>query len=937
MKKIKMKKTVFFILVCLSFFSWGQVKITGIIKDEANNPLYGASILEKGTQNGMYSDQNGQFTIMVSQKSSIVISFIGYETQEIEVNNKTNVVIILKESNVLDEVVLVGSRTASRSKTNTPLPIDILPAKNLTSTGQMRFDQALQYRVPSFNVVNVPVSDATSLLDPYEIRNLGPSRTLILINGKRKNLSALSYTYGLAARGETGADISAIPIDAIKRVEILRDGASAHYGSDAIAGVVNIILKDNPNEGSAITRFGVTSKGDGTIFGFSINNGENINKGKGFLNYTLDLSKTNLANRPGHVDALGEATDFKADPNIVEAFLTRRPDAGNINGTPKTIAAKFLINAGYHLNEKGKIYMNAAYIFKEANSYANYRTPYWRTLEQYPYLSNFFPAIGTPNNYDGYIPTFDGLLNDYNATVGFSSEKNRWNYDVSYTTGGNSQNYTIRNSHNGNSVFSHSTWVDANNNDLIDSGEITKGIELYRENSPIIFDVGGFRFNHNVGNIDISKVLSKKVSIAFGTEFRSENYEIVAGELASYDGGGSDSYAGSRPENSKKYNRYNWGGYLDFDYDISEKVLFSGTLRTETYSDFGNTFVWKMSSRYKFTDNLTVRGSLSTGFRAPTLHQIYSQKLQYLFVPSQGIQITGLLNNISPDAKILEIPKLTAEKSSNFTFGIGAKINKDFQITLDYYNIAIKDRVVLGSDISGTHFDNNAANIGTTELDNFLRLRNLRGISFFINALDTKTSGIDFVLNYKNIPLHNNAKLAFNLSGNYTLENKRDGDVKNPRLISDAGQSVVDTTVESALFTSRPVTKWVLGINYHIGKFNASFNNTYFGKSTFHQQGLDANLRTEFAPKILTDINFDYKLTNKVAFNFNVNNIFNIVPKWSFKAQNENGATLLNNPTQVKTQSNLITFNQRYSTTTYDGFHFSQLGTIFNISLRYQF
>lgn len=210
-----------------------------------------------------------------------------------------------EEVQKLEEVSVTGTRTALRSNTTTALPIDVLTAKELSTTGQVTFDKALQYRIPSFNTVNTPVNDATSLMDPYEIRNMGPSRTLILINGKRKNLSSLVYVQTSPGRGETGADISAIPSDAIERVEILRDGASAQYGSDAIAGVMNIILKKHTNGPSINLRSGATGKGDGESFGMSINNGSKVGD-KGFVNYTIDFSKTALANRPGTVDADGE-------------------------------------------------------------------------------------------------------------------------------------------------------------------------------------------------------------------------------------------------------------------------------------------------------------------------------------------------------------------------------------------------------------------------------------------------------------------------------------------------------------------------------------------------------------------------------------------------------------------------------------------------------
>ncbi|WP_371736671.1 TonB-dependent receptor domain-containing protein [Cellulophaga sp. HaHaR_3_176] len=965
-------------------------------------PLAGANVVVKGTTNGTTSDFDGNYTIEAASDATLVFSYIGFETIEKKIGGKSSINVILSEGNKLDEFIVVGSRTAPRSNTDSPLPVDVVGAKDLTSTGQASFDKALQYKIPSFNTVQTPVNDATSLLDPYEIRNMGPSRTLILINGKRKNLSSLLYTQTSPGRGETGADISAIPTDAIKRVEILRDGASAQYGSDAIAGVMNIILKNSANEGSATIRTGITSEGDGEMFGIAVNNGSSIGDDKGFVNYTIDLSKVNQSNRPGTVNAAGDAADFtSSNPNsygsylngsllggvdltgftvpqavaeftnnyvgsadyntrnaailasnaqglaTTEEFLGRRPDAGNINGSPETASAKFEINTGYELSENTNLYANAAYVYKKVNSFANYRTPYWKPLsEGSEYLADFFPGNNpnTVNGYDGYVPTFEGLLTDYNATIGFKTVKNDWNVDVSFTTGGNTQTYNVNNSHNANEVYSPSTWVDANSNGTLDDGELSQGSELYRSNSQRSFSPGGTSFSHNVGNIDISRILSDKISIGFGSEFRTETFEIIEGGLASYDGGGADSFAGNSPENSGKFNRYNFGGYFDIAYDVSDNFLLNGTIRTENYSDFGNAFVWKLSSRYKFLDDkVTLRGSVSTGFRAPTLHQIYTQKAQYSFVPGQGIQVGGLVNNVSSTANILGLPQLDAEESTNFTVGLGAKINKNFNVTVDYYNIAVKDRIVLSTEIGATATDAVGNSIGNTPLDQVLNNNNLSDISFFVNALDTKTSGIDFVANYKNIGLGDGI-LDFTLSGNYTIQNERDGAVKNPQLVEDAGQSVVNATQEALFFTSRPKTKWILGANYNINKFGFSFNNTYFGKTTFKQQGLDENLRTEFTPKIVSDLGVNFNATEKLTIALNINNLFNVLPEWGFKAENAAGQALIDDTsltyygiTPIQEQSNLITFNQRYSQMTYDGYHFSQLGTMLNLSVNYRF
>ena len=889
-----MKKFTLILFLLNVTFLFAQKEISGFVFDNAGTPLSGVNITEKGTTNSVSTDINGAYRINVNEAAILVFSYSGLSKQEHATTDPILNVFLSEEDSGQnhDEFIVTGTRAAPRSNTTTTLPIDILSSKELTSTGQATFDKALQYKIPSFNTVQTPVSDATSLLDPYEIRNMGPSRTLILINGKRKNLSSLLYVQTSPGRGETGVDISAIPIDAIERIEILRDGASAQYGSDAIAGVMNIILKTRTADGSATLRTGITSEGDGEILGVSLNNGSTVGE-KGFVNYTLDFSKVNLANRPGKVDAEGDFKDFGgvqigintlAD---IESFLAKNPDARNKNGSPETAAAKFMVNGGFNLSDETQLYYNAAYVYKKVNSFANYRTPYWRNLAGYPYLADFF-GDGTAASYKGYLPTFTGDLNDYNATLGYKSIKNGWNTDASITVGGNSQTYTVENSQNGSAI------KDSN------------GVNLYRENSPIFFKPGGTSFNHIVGNLDISKVVSDKISVGFGSEMRTETFEIKEGDKASWDGEGTDSFSGNRPENSGKWNRYNLGGYFDLAYDFTKNFLVNGTIRYEYYSDFGPATVWKLSSRYKFyNDKITLRGSFSTGFRAPTLHQIYTQKSQYSFVAGQGIQVDGLINNISAQARILGIPKLDAEKSTNITVGIGARPLKNINFTVDYYNIKVKDRIILGDKIQ-TQFGS---------------------VAWFENSFDSRTSGLDLVMNYGTIKL-GNGELGFNLSGNVTFENKR---------ISPVARDNFGATFDALMFTSRPKTKWILGTNYKIKKFDLSVNNTFFGKTTFKQSGLDSNLRTEFTPKIVTDLGINFFATNKLTLAVYINNLLNVLPEWKFKAENAAGTAILNDPGQVKSQFNLVTFNGRYSQMAYAGFHFSQLGTMFNLSLNYKF
>ncbi len=908
-----MKKTIriaLFLLLAMPCMIHAQ-SVTGKVMDDLG-PVIGATISSGDT--GTITDVEGNYSLNLGSGTHTVrISYLGYGTEEktITLSDADQVLdVTLIEGISLADIVVTGTRSAPRSATDTPLPIDVVSAKDLLATGQNSFDKALTYKIPSFNSVNTPVNDATALLDPYEIRNMGPSRTLILIDGKRKNTSALLYVQTSPGRGETGADISAIPQGAIERVEILRDGASAQYGSDAIAGVMNIILKKDASRGSVTFNAGVTGEGDGETYGVAINNGSKLGE-NGFVNYTVDLSKREVSNRPGMVSAEGEAGDFGASLADVQSFLSKYPDARNINGNPETTAAKFALNMGVGLNENSELYGNAAYVYKKVNSFANYRTPYWRTEESFPYLADFFPN-GDNGEYIGYVPTFDGDLFDYNGTVGVRSKKGGWNSDASFTFGSNEQTYLVRNSHNRNSTLN------------------PDGTNKYRENSPIIFDPGGTKFSHIVGNIDVSRRLSDMVGIAFGSEFRSETFTIIEGSVASYEDGGADSFAGNDPRNSGSFNRYNFGGYFDVAVDLSDDFLINGTGRVENYSDFGSAFVWKVSSRYKLMDNkATVRASFSTGFRAPSLHQIYTQKAQYSFVPGQGIQVGGLISNVSREARLLGLPSLDPEKSTNFTVGLGLRPSDNFSFTLDYYNIAVKDRVILSTEIGATSG-------GNTALDVILGENNLSDLSFFVNALDTRTSGLDFVASYRGLTIGDLGRVGVNLSGNYTLQNERDGDVKNPTLVEQAGQTVSNQTQEALFFTSRPLFKLILGLDATVGKFGVSLNNTVFGPTTFYQQGLDQGLYTEFSTKVVTDLAVNYGFTEKINLSLNINNLLGVLPEWSFKADDTFTGNL-EDAAYLQNQSNLITFNQRYSQMTYDGYHFSQLGRLFNLSLNVQF
>jgi len=894
-------------------------EVSGTVTDQSDgSAIAGANITVKGTSTGTSTDANGKFSLRVATDvTTLIVSFIGYETQEVNISGQSEVTISLEaNAGQLEEVVISTGRGSQRTITDTPLPIDNFVAADLQTTGQVSFDKALQYRVPSFNTVNTPVNDATSLFDPYEIRNLGPSRTLILINGKRKNLTSLVYTQTGPGRGETGADLSAIPTDAIKSVEILRDGASAQYGSDAIAGVVNIILKDNFDATSLTLTSGSTFNYGGFQYGINFNSGSNFAK-KGFINYHISFNRQEAAIRKDKIDALSDARDLTdnsaASIAQVQKYLQRFPDGNNKNGTPDNTSAKFLLNGAIPVNENSEFYFNAAYVYRKTVSNANFRQPYWRadhvllhkpdaSQPDYTVDAESYNDTSTPNsaivqeiaadqaagNYKGYLgyqPTFEGDLSDYNGTIGFRTKDiSGWKQDMSLTVGGNKMLFTVDNTVN----------------------------RSLRKNSPVSFKPGGFNFNHIVGNIDFSKAILDNLFVAIGSEFRTENWQLIAGDTASYSGQGANSFPGYQERNAIKATRYNIGAYVDVTWDITDNFLIGGAFRSEHYSDFGAANVYKVTSRYKIGPAFTIRGSVSSGFRAPTLHQQYLSLSQASF-SGGDIVITGLANNFSREARLLGVPRLKAEKSNNISFGFGFNPNRNFSLTADYYSINITDRIVYGSEVSNQYVDN---------------------ISFFVNAAETKTTGIDFVASYRNIGL-GSFMLGLNLAGNYTINNELVGGYQ--AVNDNVGLPIYSQTSESLLTSSRPKYKFILGADLTKGKLAININNTLFGPTTFNNADLSSDLKLQFIPKVLTDLGVSYSFNPKTSFSLTVQNILNVMPEFKLKALNSDGQTILNDESQVKEQISYITFNGRYPVLSYDGSHFSQMGTTYLAQLTFKF
>ncbi|RMG84140.1 MAG: TonB-dependent receptor, partial [Bacteroidetes bacterium] len=814
--------------------------IQGVVKDADGNPLTGATIVETSTNRGTISDIDGSFSLNVTAlPTNITVSYIGYQTLTMDVNSE-NVEIVLEENtNKLDEVVVVGSRGKPRTILDSPVPIDNINASELRASGQKTVEQMINFRVPSYNSSHQAISDATAHFDPSELRNLGPSRTLVLVNGKRKNQSALVYVNDTPGKGEVGVDMKSIPASAIERIEVLRDGASAQYGSDAIAGVINIILKERPNSPVEVNlETGITTEGDGLTYSADINKGFKVGDA-GFLNLTASQyhqDKTDRAGEPGRDGLFGVIFGDDAILNGTHPWIQKHPDLGMTIGQAEIDKYSFMANLGLpYADGKGEFYAFGGYTYREGISFALYRAPYW--------ITDDFGLLTPPGqDYEGFQPTFETAINDVTFNVGNRYDLNGWDLDVSLGLGSNDVDYFVRNSIN-----------------------VALGA-----NSPTEFDPGGYKFGHILGNIDLNRSFDK-ITVGFGTEIRRENFEVRAGEEASYIDGGVQSFPGLTPQNALEADRSNVGVYGTLDYDISEDFLLSGALRYENYSDFGSNVSWKLAGRYLLPEKRgAIRASVSTGFRAPSLHQIYLSNIQTL-VSGGTVSNQGTFNNVSPEIRALGVPALDAETSFNMSAGVTYKFTDAFSITADYYNINLDNRVLFTGEIG---FDGDDTNDNPVEV--ILKDLNVTSIKFFVNALDTKTQGVDVVANYNGIGLGNAGKLNLIWAMNYN-KTEIDGKIQAPGKVGEAGYDIFNRKEQSRVTSARPNFKSMFGMDFDFGKFNATLNNTYFGEVTW-RHATDPTLDQTFSGKVLTDLILGYEITNKIGVDVTVNNLFNIYP-----------------------------------------------------------
>ncbi len=880
--------------------------------------MLGANIIVKGTTNGAISDFDGKFSLKISSfPTTLIVSSVGFNKKEVIVTSAQDIKISLQEGVSLDEVVLIGTRNPNRSTTDSAVPIDVIDVSELVTAGpQVNLNQILNYVAPSFTSNTQTISDGTDHIDPASLRGLGPDQVLVLINGKRRHNSSLVNVNGTFGRGSVGTDLNAIPSASIQRIEVLRDGAAAQYGSDAIAGVINIILKKNTNEltlnittGANFTKNANDQTGgvDGETTNVSANYGLNLGENGGFINFTGDFdvredygrmkawegSIFNLyntverfANNDGYdlsllldddvadVIQYGNDAGLGLSPTATKAELqtilaanntsaelaARGLEASDFNmrvGQSSLRGGRFFANMSLPLDDKGtELYSFAGISSRTGNSAGFYRLP--NQSRTY-----------TPAYINGFLPEINSNIKDKSFSVGIKGKIGVWDVDFSNTYGKNEFLYTIGNTFNAS----------------------------MQNASPTTFDAGGFSFAQNTSNLDISKFyddIFEGTNVAFGTEYRVESYEIVAGEQASYAQytaagqaitlstqipskdffgasrpGGSQVFPGFSPTNELSRGRSSVAGYLDIEADLTESFLLSFATRYEDYSDFGSTLNVKLATRIKAGDNTNIRGAFNTGFRAPSLHQLNFNSTSTIFDNLGNPQEVGTFANDSRAAKLLGIPQLKQETSKSISLGFTTKIpSAHLTFTVDGYWVGIDDRVVYTGQFKGP---------GTgTELDNLLKQANASAASFFANAIDTESKGLDIVITHDMI-VGRSAKLKTDLSGTFS-KTKKVGDIKASQVLENAGLVGTYFPEDSRVYLEEAVPRSKINLSNSLtsDKFNVFLRNVWFGEVTEATTTV-ANQQV-FGSKLVTDLSFGYELSESTTFTIGANNLFDIYP-----------------------------------------------------------
>lgn len=606
-------------------------------------------------------------------------------------------VAVAQDDDFIEELMIVGSRSIKpRSATDSPVPIDAFNGEEFRGSGNTAdITDNLKALVPSFTATPA-TGDGSAFIRPTSLRGMAPDQTLVLVNGKRRHRSALVQFFAPAAgNGAHGVDIGMIPSIALKRVEVLRDGAAAQYGSDAIAGVLNFVIRDDREGGEVVAQYGQFYEGEHS-YQISANAGLPIGD-YSFVNisaeYTDNEALSRGLQRPD-AQALIDAgvQGVGADSPFGDAPLAQTW------GRPETSGARLFVNAGLELSERATFYIHGNYGDTEGRYRFFYRNPDHSSIAP-------LRALGFTGLEAGYTPFLDGDQQDLSFVAGVKGDfGDAWIYDVSAGYGENTLDYFLNNTINP------------------DLG-LVNGQPAQRD-----FEVGGYEQQEFNLNADFSKALNESINLAFGLEYREETYIVNAGEPNSFLGAGSNGLAGFRPADAGSFSRDNYAAYADVEHDVSDRFFMQYAVRFEDFSDFGSTFNWKVAGRYNLSDMVTLRGAVSTGFHAPTPGQANVRTTITTFDGTTGLQVEeGLVPPTSATALAVGGAPLQEEKSVNYSLGGSVQFDDLTTLTVDLYRIEVDDRIYRTGDIPVPGAPG-------------------ASISFYTNAIDMVSKGIDVVL-----------------------------------------------------------------------------------------------------------------------------------------------------------------------------------------------
>ena len=796
---------------------------------------------------------------------AVTVSAPNFQTLAQTVDQSVGAVMIELELEIVSsEVVVVGTRSEGREPLASPVPVELMLGERLQNSGHVETGRALQMLAPSFNFPSSTITDGTDSVRPATLRGLGPDQVLVLVNGKRRHNSALLHVLDSVGRGTAGTDMNAIPIGAIERIEVLRDGASAQYGSDAIAGVINLVLKDTPGF-SMDTSWGQTYQGDGDVFTHSMHGGF-ANENGAFMNLTFETRQRDHTNRSGAwgwpfynpVDcAPGEepsSTGFCLDPR--ERTVGRRVMR---LGDAETDQYTTFYNTSVPLGENGRLYSFGGFSTHDNSSPGFYRVPFI-----------FDNRIVYEHHPEGFLPFINTDVDDLSFAAGIDWTTDAgWAFDLSVNHGRNEFDFFISNSNNAS----------------------------YGVNSPTEADSGGLRFDQTTFNFNVARLFEydgRTMNLAFGGEFRRDGYGIRAGEPVSYlhclDDPNSDKadcrpdappgiqvFPGYRPNDEVDAGRTNTAAYADLEWVFGGKFLVGVAGRFERYSDFGSTINGKLSARYDFTPAFALRGSVNTGFRAPSLHQLHYSKIDTLSVESEeGTSVlaeVGTFPNNSVIVQALDVPPLKQETAVNFSGGIVAKIGPAAALTVDAFRVQVDDRIVLSANFSTADVEGTAPTVAQ-----IMRDTRISGAQFFANAAETVTSGVEFTFDSAHA-FRNGGVFDWGVSGSY-FDTVLEGDLRFPGSLAPIKEVLFAPADRAIIDDFQPNTRLQGTAEYRIGRVRFGGGLRYFGSYTLWDAlGLiGRDQHQKFGGEWLTDAHFAVRLSQNTELMVGAHNLFNVYP-----------------------------------------------------------